>query len=51
VGQIAGFGWQSYRLGLEALIGWLETHAPDTLTTRASHPDLVQKAIDKSQKT
>jgi len=23
VGQIAGFGWQSYRLGLEALIGWL----------------------------
>ena len=24
VGQIAGFGWQSYRLGLEALIGWLE---------------------------
>ena len=50
VGQIAGFGWQSYRLGLEALIGWLETHAPDTLTTRASHPDLVQKAIDKSSK-
>jgi len=26
-GQIAGFGWQSYRLGLEALIGWLEAHA------------------------
>lgn len=24
-GQIAGFGAQSYRLGLEALIGWLET--------------------------
>ena len=23
VGQIAGFGWQSYWLGLEALIGWL----------------------------
>ena len=23
VGQIAGFGWQSYRLGLEALIDWL----------------------------
>jgi 3-dehydroquinate dehydratase-2 len=28
VGQIVGFGWQSYRLGLEALIGWLETHEP-----------------------
>jgi 3-dehydroquinate dehydratase-2 len=27
VGQIVGFGWQSYRLGLEALIGWLEIHA------------------------
>lgn len=26
-GQIAGFGWQSYRLGLEALIDWLEAHA------------------------
>jgi hypothetical protein len=23
VGQIAGFGWQSYRLGLETLIGRL----------------------------
>jgi 3-dehydroquinate dehydratase-2 len=23
VGKIVGFGWQSYRLGLEALIGWL----------------------------
>jgi 3-dehydroquinate dehydratase-2 len=28
LGQILGFGWQSYRLGLEALVGWLETHAP-----------------------
>lgn len=27
VGQIVGFGWQSYWLGLEALIGWLEIHA------------------------
>jgi 3-dehydroquinate dehydratase-2 len=26
LGQILGFGWQSYRLGLEALVGWLETH-------------------------
>lgn len=24
IGQIAGFGWRSYRLGLEALIGCLE---------------------------
>lgn len=28
VGQIVGFGWQSYRLGIDALTGWLETHAP-----------------------
>jgi 3-dehydroquinate dehydratase-2 len=26
VGQISGLGWQSYRLGVEALVGWLETH-------------------------
>jgi 3-dehydroquinate dehydratase-2 len=24
LGQISGFGWYSYRLGLEALVGWLE---------------------------
>jgi 3-dehydroquinate dehydratase-2 len=24
LGQISGFGWQSYRLGLEALVAWLE---------------------------
>ena len=24
LGQISGFGWQSYRLGLEALVVWLE---------------------------
>jgi len=29
VGQIVGFGWHSYRLGLEGLIGWLETHTPN----------------------
>ena len=23
LGQISGFGWQSYRLGLDALVGWL----------------------------
>jgi len=28
VGQIAGFGWQSYQLGLEAVLGWLENHRP-----------------------
>ena len=27
LGQIGGFGWHSYRLGLEALIGWLEDRA------------------------
>ena len=26
LGQISGFGWQSYRLGLQALVGWLESH-------------------------
>jgi 3-dehydroquinate dehydratase-2 len=26
LGQISGLGWHSYRLGLEALIGWLEDH-------------------------
>jgi len=36
VGQIAGFGWQSYHLGLEALIGWLETHVPPTPTPQAT---------------
>ncbi len=25
IGQIVGFGWLSYRLGVEALIGWLES--------------------------
>jgi len=33
VGQIAGFGWHSYRLGLEALIAWLEAHG----SPRADH--------------
>ena len=28
VGQIAGFGWQSYQLGVEAITGWLESHRP-----------------------
>lgn len=27
IGQVVGFGWQSYRLGLEGLIGWLENRA------------------------
>jgi 3-dehydroquinate dehydratase-2 len=27
LGQISGFGWHSYRLGLEALIGWLADRA------------------------
>ena len=26
LGQISGFGWHSYRLGLEALLRWLEEH-------------------------
>jgi 3-dehydroquinate dehydratase-2 len=29
LGQISGLGWHSYRLGLEALIGWLEDHTSD----------------------
>jgi 3-dehydroquinate dehydratase-2 len=36
VGQIAGFGWQSYKLGLEALIGWLEIHV-------STHPKAPQQ--------
>jgi 3-dehydroquinate dehydratase-2 len=36
VGQIAGFAWQSYRLGLEALIGWLEIHVPPAPTPQAT---------------
>ena len=39
VGQIAGFGWQSYRLGLEALIGWLESMA--NLRGTPLHSDLA----------
>jgi 3-dehydroquinate dehydratase-2 len=27
LGQISGFGWQSYRLGLDALVDWLGTQA------------------------
>ncbi len=27
IGQIGGFGWRSYQLGLEALLGWLEETA------------------------
>ena len=27
IGQISGFGWHSYRLGLEALVSWLEEQA------------------------
>ena len=32
VGQIAGFGWQSYRLGLAGLIDWLDSQvsSPNT---------------------
>jgi len=36
VGQIVGFGWHSYRLGLEALIGWLETHMPISTKEQAT---------------
>jgi 3-dehydroquinate dehydratase-2 len=27
LGQVSGFGWHSYRLGIEALIGWLQERA------------------------
>jgi 3-dehydroquinate dehydratase-2 len=27
LGQISGFGWHSYRLGLEALLSWLEARS------------------------
>jgi 3-dehydroquinate dehydratase II len=27
LGQVSGFGWHSYRLGMEALIGWLQDRA------------------------
>jgi 3-dehydroquinate dehydratase-2 len=36
VGQISGFGWQSYRLGLEALVAWLETH-PSAAESKDAH--------------
>jgi len=35
LGQISGFGWQSYRLGLEALIGWLKASAQGNLAKGA----------------
>lgn len=28
IGQISGFGWQSYRLGLQALVGYLKQQQP-----------------------
>lgn len=28
IGQIAGFGWYSYRLGIQALLQWLDEHRP-----------------------
>ncbi len=28
IGQIAGFGWHSYRLGVLALLAWLDEHNP-----------------------
>jgi 3-dehydroquinate dehydratase-2 len=29
LGQISGFGWRSYQLGLVALVGWLEDRAAE----------------------
>jgi 3-dehydroquinate dehydratase-2 len=40
LGQISGFGWGSYRLGLEALIGWLVEHtgSADTSVDKFTQP-------------
>ena len=34
VGQIAGFGWQSYRLGLAGLIDWLDSQVSSPNTSK-----------------
>lgn len=38
IGQIIGFGWWSYRLGLEGLINWLETNSERKGSPRNSMP-------------
>jgi len=32
IGQVMGFGWRSYLLGLEGLLNYLSDHAPSALT-------------------
>ena len=38
IGQIIGFGWWSYRLGLEGLINWLEANSERKGNLRNSMP-------------
>jgi 3-dehydroquinate dehydratase II len=39
VGQVLGFGWRSYLLGLDALVGWIEERRQHDDTTAQRHDE------------